>query len=270
MSENTGICLYVGNIPYNCTEDDLRQRVIGYGPIMSIKLFQNSGYGFLYFKNENDAKSALTNLNGKDFNGRELRVSRAKYGFKKTDSLRKCTQENRLYVGNIPYDCSEQDVKMFFSIFGEVLNVELVRSFSNPKLSRGFGFITYGTFEEAQNAIKNGHRRMLEGRKLKVSSAHDKIDYKKQRQEMAGYYNYYYWHMYQMYQSWKEIQQPAAGLYPPLRGSTSRPFEKFGLASVDSAPKFGKALKSPRRRKKQYKNIRTNQVSRAKKQKMKN
>ena len=48
--------------------------MIGYGPIMSIKLFQNSGYGFVYFKNENDAKNALTNLNGKDFNGRKKNI----------------------------------------------------------------------------------------------------------------------------------------------------------------------------------------------------
>lgn len=245
------ICLYVGNIPYDSSENDIRVLMIPFGPITSIKLFKSSGYGFVTFENASDATKATTTLNGKFFKGRQLRCSRAKYGFKKDDSLRKCTQENRLYVGNIPYDLSEEEVKIFFSAFGIVSKVELIRNFSTPTQSRGFGFVTYRTFEEAQNAIKNGHKKMLQGRTLKVSSAHDKIDYVKQKQEMSGYYNYYYWHMYQMYQSWKEQQQPASGVYPPLRGvpsSRPRQFEKFGLASVNDEKKFQRPSKNPRKR----------------------
>jgi len=285
MEENKGLCLYVGNIPYKTTEDDLRERMEDYGPVKSIKIFTRSGYGFVYFTNIADAEAALE-LNGQELNGRQLRVDRSKYGFKKAKNSRRCTQETKIYVGNIPYVCDEDALKEYFSTYGEILNVQLVRSYINQGQSRGFAFLTFKTFEGAQDAIKNGNGAILKGRKLKVNSAHDKIDYTKQKQERDAYNNYYYWHMYESYVLWRQAQETSAGYNPyqlsnaryyhqPLSnpgiqgiqhfgGTNTQQFSEFALSSVTKKSN-GKKKKYDR-----YRNIRNNQVSKATKKTMKN
>jgi len=89
--------MYVGNIPYNATEEDLRELFSEYGEIESLKIMKDNftdrskGFGFIEMVNEEDAKKATAALNGKDFKGKSLTVAEARpqqkrQGFKKRDS----------------------------------------------------------------------------------------------------------------------------------------------------------------------------------------
>ena len=89
--------MYVGNIPYNATEEDLKQLFSEYGEIESLKIMKDQftdrskGFGFIEMANENDAKKAIATLNGKDFMGKSLAVAEAKpqqkrQGFNKRSS----------------------------------------------------------------------------------------------------------------------------------------------------------------------------------------
>jgi RNA recognition motif-containing protein len=89
--------MYVGNIPYNATEGDLRELFSEYGEIESLKIIKDQftdrskGFGFIEMVNEEDAKKAMTTLNGKDFMGKSLTVAEAKpqqkrQGFNKRSS----------------------------------------------------------------------------------------------------------------------------------------------------------------------------------------
>ena len=70
--------MYVGNIPYNATEEDLRELFSEYGEIESLKIIQDQftgqskGFGFIEMVNEEDAKKAMAGLNEKDFMGSGL------------------------------------------------------------------------------------------------------------------------------------------------------------------------------------------------------
>ena len=76
--------LYVGNIPYSSTEEELRELFSEYGEIESLKIIQDQftdrsrGFGFIEMTNEEDAKKAIETLNGKDFMGKALTVNEAR------------------------------------------------------------------------------------------------------------------------------------------------------------------------------------------------
>jgi cold-inducible RNA-binding protein len=76
--------MYVGNIPYAATEEDLRGLFSEYGEIESLKIMQDQfsgrskGFGFIEMANEEDAKRAIATLNGKDFMGKSLTVAEAR------------------------------------------------------------------------------------------------------------------------------------------------------------------------------------------------
>jgi RNA recognition motif-containing protein len=67
----------------------------------------------------------------------------------------------RLYVGNISFRATEDDVKDLFSQAGEVVSVKLIKDAATGRL-RGFGFVEMASQEEAQKAISmlNGNTFM--------------------------------------------------------------------------------------------------------------
>ena len=77
---------------------------------------------------------------------------------------------NKLYVGNLPFSASEDDVREAFEAFGTVVSVNLVmdRETGRP---RGFGFVEYASPEEAQAAIQNLDGQDFGGRTLRVNEA---------------------------------------------------------------------------------------------------
>ncbi len=76
--------IYVGNIAFNATEQDLREFFSEYGEIESLKIIKDNftdrskGFGFIEMADENDAKKAIETLNGKDFMGKALTVAEAR------------------------------------------------------------------------------------------------------------------------------------------------------------------------------------------------
>lgn len=82
---------------------------------------------------------------------------------------------NKLYVGNIPFNISDREVQEAFDQFGTALEVHLVtdRATGRP---RGFGFVTMSTEEEAQAAIDGMHGKELGGRPLTVNIARPRED----------------------------------------------------------------------------------------------
>lgn len=76
----------------------------------------------------------------------------------------------KLYVGNLPYQVTEDQLRTLFAEAGEVLSVKIMtdRITGEP---RGFGFIEMATKAEGQRAISMINGRNVEGRTLKVNEA---------------------------------------------------------------------------------------------------
>lgn len=69
--------LYVGNMAYSTTEEDLRELFDPYGPIAEIRIIGDKGFGFVEIPEEN-MQTAIDAVNGKEFGGRTLTVNEAR------------------------------------------------------------------------------------------------------------------------------------------------------------------------------------------------
>lgn len=101
MSETSAVVekslrsVFVGNIPYEATEEKLRDIFSQVGPVLSFKLMYDresgkpKGYGFCEYKDQETALSAMRNLNGFEIGGRPLRVDNA------------CTEKSRMEMQSL-------------------------------------------------------------------------------------------------------------------------------------------------------------------------
>src|SRR5438094_6510747 len=76
--------LFVGNLPFDATEAQIKQLIAGENrTVRSVKIItdketgRSRGFAFVDLDNEEEAKAAIADLNGKDFNGRPLKVNEA-------------------------------------------------------------------------------------------------------------------------------------------------------------------------------------------------
>ena len=75
--------MYVGNLSYNVKEVDLREVMEEYGTVASVKLItdretrRSKGFAFAELPNENEARNAIEELNGAEYEGRQMVVKEA-------------------------------------------------------------------------------------------------------------------------------------------------------------------------------------------------
>lgn len=75
--------MYVGNLSYRVREEDLRRVMEDYGTVESVKLIidretrKSKGFGFVEMPNEKEAKKAMSELNGAEYEGRAMVIKEA-------------------------------------------------------------------------------------------------------------------------------------------------------------------------------------------------
>ena len=75
-----------------------------------------------------------------------------------------------IYVGNLSYQVTEDDLRDAFSVFGQVSRVNVVKDRETGR-SKGFGFVEMATAEEAQKAISMFNGQNFMGRSITVNVA---------------------------------------------------------------------------------------------------
>ena len=76
--------LYVGNMSFDSSEDDIRRAFEAHGTVDSVAIITDRdtgrprGFGFVEMPNDDEARAAIENLNDKDFMGRTLKVNEAR------------------------------------------------------------------------------------------------------------------------------------------------------------------------------------------------
>ncbi len=83
--------------------------------------------------------------------------------------------DNKLYVGNLPFSTTEDDLRSMFAQAGTVVSVSLIRD-RETKRSRGFAFVELSTQAEAEKAVSLFNNSMLDNRTLKVNLARPRED----------------------------------------------------------------------------------------------
>ena len=82
----------------------------------------------------------------------------------------------RLYVGNLPYSTTDEELNSLFSRIGAVETVRVMRDIATGR-ARGFAFVQMATEEDAQRAIGEFHQFQLDGRALVVNEARPKPEF---------------------------------------------------------------------------------------------
>jgi RNA recognition motif-containing protein len=78
--------------------------------------------------------------------------------------------DSKLYVGNLSYDTTEDGLRDKFSGAGTVVAVDMIKDRDTGR-TKGFAFVTMGTQEEAETAIKMFNGKVLDNREIKVNIA---------------------------------------------------------------------------------------------------
>jgi cold-inducible RNA-binding protein len=80
-----------------------------------------------------------------------------------------------IYVGNLPYDITEEEVRSEFAAFGGVTSVTIPKDKYSGQ-AKGFAFVEMRVLSEGQAAIKGLNGKMMKDRKLTVNGARERSD----------------------------------------------------------------------------------------------
>ncbi|GJN26581.1 hypothetical protein PR202_gb14523 [Eleusine coracana subsp. coracana] len=118
---------------------------------------RNRGFAFITMSTAEEAAAAVEKLNASDVKGRTIKVEFSK-GFRKpAQPALPVVERHKLYVSNLPWKARAPDLKEFFSKF----NPLSARVVFNDKKSTGYGFVSFGTKDEAEAALTE-----LDGKEL--------------------------------------------------------------------------------------------------------
>ena len=76
-----------------------------------------------------------------------------------------------IYVGNLAYGLSEDELRSEFANYGEVVSVKIIVDRENNDRSKGFGFVEMADAEAANKAIEELNGKVVAGRNLRVNEA---------------------------------------------------------------------------------------------------
>jgi RNA recognition motif-containing protein len=178
--------LFVAGLPDSITEDVLREifEAAG-GSVVEVSLPRDRatgrprGFGFVTLSTAEDAANVRGSLDGSMQAGRSISVRpfsseppRRGEARTETSSAAGPAEDRTLYVGNLPYDTSQQEVTQLLEQNGVTPIVRVHLPAGPDGRLRGFGFITLGSAESANSAIISLRGVDIRGRRLMVNIAH--------------------------------------------------------------------------------------------------
>lgn len=92
----------------------------------------------------------------------------------------------KLYVGNLPYSATEEEIRALFEQAGEITSVTVITDRETGR-SKGFGFVEMSSDEDAEEAIKRFNGYAMSKRPLTVSEARPREERPDNRRSDGGY-----------------------------------------------------------------------------------
>lgn len=149
--------LFVGNIEFNVTTDQLKTFFGQFGEVTDARIITNRftnrprGYGFVEFSSEDSVRAMLQTNVPLQLNNRELRVAMSK---RKDRPLRKS-----VFVGNLPATVTTDQLKSHFSQFGEVKSGYVVTD-RKTNTSRGYGAVIFANGTDGEKVLQMRDMKM--------------------------------------------------------------------------------------------------------------
>eukprot|EP00928_Gymnodinium_smaydae_P027777 TRINITY_DN2136_c0_g1_i2.p1 TRINITY_DN2136_c0_g1~~TRINITY_DN2136_c0_g1_i2.p1 ORF type:complete len:279 (+),score=68.39 TRINITY_DN2136_c0_g1_i2:97-837(+) len=170
---NQEATIYVGNIDPKIDEEIIWEIMVQCGPVANVHMPKDKitnthqGYGFVEFKNEEDADYAIKIMNMIRLFGKPIRCNKSSQD-KKNHEV-----GANLFIGNLEAEVDEKMLYDTFSAFGILLFAKIMRDPDTGE-SRGFGFISFDSFEASDAALAGMNGQFLCNRPISVSYAYKK------------------------------------------------------------------------------------------------
>ncbi|XP_059469680.1 RNA-binding protein squid-like isoform X6 [Neocloeon triangulifer] len=154
--------LFVGGLSWETTDKELREHFSKFGDIESINVKtdpntgRSRGFAFIVFGTAEGLEKAL-NAGDHVINNKKVDPKKAK------------ARHGKIFVGGLPTELSDEDIKSFFSAFGTIMEVEM--PFDKIKNQRkGFCFITFESDQVVQELLKTP-KQTINGKEVDVKKA---------------------------------------------------------------------------------------------------
>ncbi|PKA61155.1 Polyadenylate-binding protein 2 [Apostasia shenzhenica] len=129
--------VYVGGIPLDATEEELRKFCEPAGEVTEVRMMkakdstQNKGYAFVTFRTKDLAMTAIEKLDNTELKGKKIKCSSSQ-------------AKNKLFIGNVPRSWTVEDLKKAVMEFAPgVISVDLMKDPQNSSRNRGFAFVEF-------------------------------------------------------------------------------------------------------------------------------
>jgi polyadenylate-binding protein len=164
--------LFVGGLPREVGTEELRALFAEHGDMTDCIVLTddngvNRGFGFVTYSEKAQADTAIAKLDGHKINGRKIGVRDADSDDKKSKrGKRKDPEGLKLYVGNLPFKATEDQLKAIFD--GVATINELVMATDNAGKPKGFAFAFVKETDQGEAIVAKLNGTELLGRKIKV------------------------------------------------------------------------------------------------------
>jgi len=177
--------IYVKPLPKAMDTEKLKIMFSKYGEVTSVVIMEDEkgeskGFGFINFATHEDAKKAVEDLNGKDYEGQTLFVGRAQKKTEREKDLKEMfskIQKERmnkyqgvnLYIKNLDETIDDDKLRAEFSVCGTITSAKIMKD--DKGRTKGFGFVCFSTPEEATKAVTEFNGRLIAGKPMYVALA---------------------------------------------------------------------------------------------------
>ena len=190
-SEAEASTLYVRNLNFSTTNSQLTDLFQGLNGFLSatIKTKPNPkdtsknlsmGYGFLEFRTQAQAKSAMNAMQGYNLGGHNLIIKvsdKAKDTFSRNKIQMKTKVKQgktKIVVKNLPFEVSKEEIRSLFASYGQLRSLRLPQKID--RTSRGFAFVEFATTRDAENTMEALKHTHVLGRRLVLQFAAEDVE----------------------------------------------------------------------------------------------
>ena len=173
-----GCRLFIGGLSRDVEEDEVRAMFNKHGKVTDFALMRDDagnlrGFGFITFESKDMADAAIAALDGQKIKGRRVGVRDADAP-RENKPKRSRPQGARLYVGNLPFKASEDDLSALFKDHCDTVHVQWATDRSGRK--KAFAFLTIQPESKAEEVVNklNGHELMGRNIKVDISKPQDR------------------------------------------------------------------------------------------------
>jgi len=193
--------MFVGGLSWDTTEDKLKTYFEQFGSVKDVMIKrdmitqQSRGFGFVLFHESDSVEKVLKSehlLDGKNIDPKRARALR---------------KDNKLFVGGLSPDTTEETIKKYFSSYGEIDCIERPKDRATQKF-RGFCFIAFSKDGLVKEIINESKFHTIDGRQCEVK---DGDNSKRQRQQQGGYQSGYQQAGQYDYSQWQMAQGQQGG-----------------------------------------------------------